>query len=185
MLQNALKCVIIYTTTKGRALKRKEVKIMKTYEMILRNANGEIAKCEYPTEEAARKMFETMKSIAEVEIELVAINPIEHEIVKLDARQERAIKNIECACNTLLGELEIDLCDFEEDDERYIASDKLLNNHEALVNELYEMATTAIYRNGMISYNKDRIQKELRDINFCGKEWLMKQCDAALKKEHR
>ena len=45
------------------------------------------------------------------------------------------------------------------------------------------MATTAIYGDGYCCFNPATVQKELRDINFCGKEWLMERCDKRITKE--
>ena len=51
------------------------------------------------------------------------------------------------------------------------------------VAELYGMATTAIYGEGYCCFNPTTVEKELRDINFCGKAWLMERCDKRIAKE--
>jgi hypothetical protein len=73
--------------------------------------------------------------------------------------------------------------DNEKGSQEYEAAGALLRNHEKLVQELYEMATTAIYSDGCCCFNQETVRKELRDINFCGREWLMERCEKRITKE--
>ena len=101
----------------------------------------------------------------------------------MNAREKKAFCNIKYAANDLLGGLENTLMDEPNDSEEYKSAKALLDNHDALVRELYGMATTAIYGEGFCCFNPSTVRKELRDINFCGKEWLMKRCDRRITKE--
>ena len=64
------------------------------------------------------------------------------------------------------------LLDYAEDEEDYKDAKALLEDHEALVNELYRMATTAIYGEGFCIFNEATVTKELRDINFLRKRMV-------------
>lgn len=107
----------------------------------------------------------------------------EMKLSECNARQRKAWINIKNAANWELGGLENTLCDYAEDEQEYKEAKALLDNHEELVNYLYECATTNIYTEGSCCFNKTATQKELRDINFCGKEWLMARCEARIRKE--
>lgn len=96
-------------------------------------------------------------------------------------RQKKAFKNIKYAANDLIGGLENTLLDYPEDHEYHISAKNLLNNHELLVQRLYENATSAYYEEGFCGFGK-AYQSYIRDINFCGKEWLMERCEARVKK---
>lgn len=98
-------------------------------------------------------------------------------------RQLKAAKNIYFACNSLIGGTENIMWDNPEDSKAYQDAKEFLANHEALVNELYKMATTEIYDDGYTCFDKKITTQYLRDINFCGKDWLMTQCDRRLRKE--
>lgn len=100
-----------------------------------------------------------------------------------NARERKAFLNIKYASYDLIGGLENTMLDYSEDSEQYKRAKALLDNHEALVAELYSMATTAIYEEGCCIFNDRLVQKLLRDINFCGKEWLMERCERRITKE--
>ena len=102
---------------------------------------------------------------------------------EMNLRQKKAFRNIKYAFNWLLGGLENTLMDYNEDSDEYKQANDLLNNHEELVNELYSMATTAIYEEGLCCFNKETVKYELRDINFCGKQFLMECCENRITKE--
>lgn len=102
--------------------------------------------------------------------------------VEMNERQKKAFYNIKHAANHLLGGLENTMLDYSEDDEEYKSAERLLNDHDALVKELYEMATSAVYGEGFCGFGKSH-QMVIRDINFCGKEWLMERCEARIAKE--
>lgn len=73
--------------------------------------------------------------------------------------------------------------DYSHDSEEYKNAVAKLQNEELLANELYSMTTTAIYNAGGVCFNEKVVQEELRDINFCGKEWIMEICRRRIKKE--
>lgn len=102
---------------------------------------------------------------------------------EMNVREKKAYRNIVNASNWLLGGLENTLQDYDENSEEYKRAKATLADHDELVNEVYQMATTAIYGVGMVCFNKAAAQKELRDINFCGKEWLMERCERRITKE--
>lgn len=104
-------------------------------------------------------------------------------VSEMNAREKKAFYNIKHAANDLLGGLENTLLDYSEDEEEYKSAKATLENHDLLVKELYGMATTAIYDDGCCCFNTAVVNKELRDINFCGKAWLMERCEARITKE--
>lgn len=104
-------------------------------------------------------------------------------VADMNAREKKAFFNIKHAANDLLGGLENTLYDYREDEEEYKNAKAALADHEGLVNRLYRMATTAIYGDGFCCFNDQVVRKELRDINFCGKEWLMERCEKRITKE--
>lgn len=100
----------------------------------------------------------------------------------MNERQKKAFYNIKYAANDLLGGLENTLYDYPEDSDEYKEAKALLGDHDKLVEYLYEWATTALYGEGFCSFGKSA-KLFIRDINFCGKEWLMKRCEARITKE--
>ena len=100
----------------------------------------------------------------------------------MNARQKKAFYNIKYAANDLLGGLENTMLDYPEDSKEYKSADALLKDHDALVKELYSMATTAVYDEGFCGFGK-AYQMIIRDINFCGKDWLMERCEKRITKE--
>lgn len=104
-------------------------------------------------------------------------------VADMNQRQRKAFYNIKWAANDLLGGLENTLMDYSEDSEEYKKAKDFLGDHEALVKTLYDMATTAIYGEGYCCFNPQTVQHELRDINFCGKEFLMERCERRITKE--
>jgi len=104
-------------------------------------------------------------------------------VSEMNQREKKAFYNIKHAANDLLGGLENTLLDYGQDDPEYKSAKAQLSDHEGLVTELYGMATTAIYGEGYCCFNPATVEKELRDINFCGKAWLMERCDKRITKE--
>ena len=96
-------------------------------------------------------------------------------------RQKKAFMNIYHAANDLIGGLENTMLDYSEDSDEYKSAERSLSDHDTLVKELYHMATTALYGAGFCGFNED-CKRYIRDINFCGKEWLMERCEARIKK---
>ena len=103
-------------------------------------------------------------------------------VSEMNERQKKAFYNIKYAAYDLLGGLENTLLDYSEDSEEYKSAKALLDNHDALVEELYRMATSAIYKDGACWLGKGA-EMEIRDINFCGKEWLIERCEKRISKE--
>ena len=126
----------------------------------------------------ARKNGKVVFGIAKTENE----KEFTMKVSEMNERQKRAFHNIYWAAQHLLGGLENTLLDYSEDNDDYKSAEALLKNHKELVNRLYEMATTAVYGEGFCGFGK-RHQMEIRDINFCGKEWLMERCEKRITKE--
>lgn len=103
-------------------------------------------------------------------------------VSEMNARQKRAFYNIYWAANDLIGGLENTLLDYPEDSDEYKSAYALLHDHDRLVKALYENATTAVYSEGFCGFGK-QYQMEIRDINFCGKDWLMERCEKRITKE--
>lgn len=103
-------------------------------------------------------------------------------VADMNERQKKAFYNIKHAANDLLGGLENTMLDNSKDSEEYKSAERLLNDHDALVKELYSMATTAVYDEGFCGFGKEA-QMIIRDINFCGKDWLMERCEKRITKE--
>ena len=99
----------------------------------------------------------------------------------MNQREKRAFTNIKYAANWLLGGLENTLLDYPEDSDEYKHAQAMLSNHNRLVATLYDWATTDVYGDGWAGgTNSDML---VRDIRFCGKEWLMECCEERIKKE--
>lgn len=103
-------------------------------------------------------------------------------VADMNVRQKKAFYNIKWAANDLLGGLENTMLDYPEGSDEYTHAQSLLNDHNELVCELYQMATTAIYDEGFCGFGRQH-QMAIRDINFCGKEWLMERCEKRITKE--
>ena len=104
-------------------------------------------------------------------------------VSEMNATQRKAFFNIKWAANDLLGGLENTMMDNPESSEDYQSAKRDLADHNGLVNQLYSMATTAIYGEGFCCFNPQTVEKELREINFCGKEWLIERCEKQITKE--
>ena len=74
-----------------------------------------------------------------------------------------------------------DMLDNPEGSEEYENAKATLANHDGLVAELYNMATTDVYDDGSCCFSQ-AAASYLKDIRFCGKEWLMARCEARIKK---
>ena len=96
-----------------------------------------------------------------------------------NARQKKAFINIKYASYWLIGGLENTLADNEENSQEYKDALRRLNDHDGLVNELYKMAIEDVYHDGAVFFDRNT----LKDIRFCGKDWLMARCEARVTKE--
>lgn len=99
----------------------------------------------------------------------------------MNAKQKKAFKNIYHAANWLVGGLENTLLDFEEGSREYKNAYERLHNHEGLVEELYDMAISEVYADGGMWFG-DQAKRYLKDVRFCGKEWLMERCEKRIAK---
>lgn len=95
----------------------------------------------------------------------------------MDARQKRAYDNIKYAAYNLIGTLENTLSDYDDGDTEFNMAQALLEDHEMLVDEIYSMAVSGIYREGFEGFGP-QYKKMINDIKFCGREWLMAQVEA-------
>lgn len=102
---------------------------------------------------------------------------------EMNTRQLKAFYNVKHASNDLIGGLENALYDNDVNSDEYKRAFNLLNNHDELVKCLYEMATTAIYGDGYCCFDKRTTQMYLREINFCGKDWIMERCEKRIAKQ--
>lgn len=102
---------------------------------------------------------------------------------EMSNRQKKAFYNIKYAAYWMLGGLENTLYDEPENSKEYQETKALLENHDELVKKLYELATTEMFSEGFCNCNKGVTTKELRDINFCGKQWLLERCNKRIIKE--
>ena len=102
-------------------------------------------------------------------------------VSEMNYRQKKAFYNIYHASNWLLGGLENALLDNPEGSEEYENAKAALADHDGLVNELYRMATTELYNDGSCCFNANAASY-LKDIRFCGKEFLMERCEKRIKK---
>ena len=99
-----------------------------------------------------------------------------------NARQKKAYRNIYHASNWLLGGLENTMLENPEGSEEYQSAKAALADHDGLVAELYRMATTDVYDDGSCCFSQ-AAGSFLKDIRFCGKEWLMAACDKVITEE--
>lgn len=113
-------------------------------------------------------------------IKRVTAREFKMKISEMTARQKKAFYNIYYAANDLLGGLENTMLDNSEDSEEYKAAAAALKDHDGLVETLYIMATSALYDEGLCVFGKDA--QQIRDINFCGKKWLMERCEKRITK---
>lgn len=96
-------------------------------------------------------------------------------------RQRTAFINIKYAADWHIGGLENILMDYEPTTPEYKDAKAQLEDHAGLVDEIYHMALTDIYTAGGCFFGAG-VTKYLKDIRFCGKDWLMARCEARVKK---
>lgn len=100
----------------------------------------------------------------------------------MDARHRRAYTNIRHAANWILGGLENVLEDFPEDSEEYRSAKESLADHDHLVEEIFYAATHNIYSDCGEFFDPG-VERSLKDIRFCGNDWLRATVDSVLSKE--
>lgn len=103
-------------------------------------------------------------------------------VSEMNVRQKKAFFNVYWAANNLIGGLENMLLGYPEDSEDYKSAYALLHDHDRLVNTLYELSTTLYYNEGFCGFGV-AYQRYIRDVNSCGKEWLMERCEKRVTKE--
>lgn len=96
-------------------------------------------------------------------------------------RQKKAFRNIAHAASWIIGGLENTLLDYGEETAEYKSAKAKLANHSGLVNEIYAAATTDIYTGDGVFFGA-AAESCLKDIRFCGKEWLMERCEKRVTK---
>lgn len=92
---------------------------------------------------------------------------------EMNQKQQRAVRNIKYASNDIIGGLENTLLDYDEQSQEYINAYELLHNHEALVETIYKQGTTCLCGENYVCFDKRTCKEFLREINFCGTEFLM------------
>ena len=103
-------------------------------------------------------------------------------VSEMNQRQKKAFYNIKYAANDLLGVLDNTLLDYPEDSDEYKSAYALLHDHDRLVKRLYSDATTCVYGPNWCGFGPEN-ERFIRDIRFCGKEWLMERCEKRITKE--
>lgn len=99
----------------------------------------------------------------------------------LNYNQKLARRNIKYACYDLLGGLENLAMDSREGSEEWCYAMNLLEDHNELCKELYNMAINDLYLEGACFYDCSAVTQ----IRFCGKDWLMQECSKRLEREGR
>lgn len=101
---------------------------------------------------------------------------------EMNQRQKKAFQNVKYAAYDLIGGCENSMLDNSKDSQEYKNCKAALKDHKWLVEEVYRMATTARYGTGFCGFSKaDELY--VRDINFCGKEFIMALCEEIVTKE--
>lgn len=91
---------------------------------------------------------------------------------EMNKKEQKAYKNIKWAANDYIFGLENGCFDTEKGSEQYNDYYAQLNDLESLINIVYGEATSAVYDEGGVSFN-EQAQAYIKDIRFCGKEFLM------------
>lgn len=102
-------------------------------------------------------------------------------ISEMNVRQKKAYKNVYHASRHIIGGLENTMQDNEEDSSDYIGAEHDLNNHNQLVETIYNEAISAVYDEGGASFNSEA-KSHLKDIRFCGREWILERIEIQVKK---
>ena len=102
-------------------------------------------------------------------------------VSEMNARQKKAFYNIYHCANYYIGGLENTFEDCRQEEEEYKNALATLNDHEGLVNDIYSMATSEIYDAGFCQFGK-AAESYLKDIRFCGKDWLLERVEKRVSK---
>lgn len=84
--------------------------------------------------------------------------------------ERKAYKFINCVANYYIGGFENTLSDYNENSEEYIESKAILDDHESLVKDIYDMCMD----------DDDTGRVPTKDIRFCGKKRIMEMCEAVV-----
>lgn len=95
---------------------------------------------------------------------------------EMNARQKKAYKNVYYAARDCIGGLENTISDNPDDSAECISATASLKDHTGLVETIYDMAITDIYDEGCVRFGK-AAEAFMKDIRFCGKEWIMERVD--------
>lgn len=88
----------------------------------------------------------------------------------LNKTQQKAYLNIKYAMLDYIGGYENQLLDNSPEDEDYQIAFKALTDVEAMTNTIYKWATEGYYCDELRSVDEASL---IREINFCGKQFLM------------
>ncbi len=102
-------------------------------------------------------------------------------ISEMNAQQKKAFYNIRNAADYLIGGLENTMMDYPEDSEEYREAKATLEDHAFLVNQIYDLALTEIFTEGANIFG-GAAEAYLKDIRFCGKDWLMERVEKQVTK---
>jgi len=100
---------------------------------------------------------------------------------EMNERQKKAFFNIKYAACDLIGGLENAASDYPAGSKEHQNAKEALADHAALVSLIYSMATTDIYQEGSVSFG-NAAASYIKDIRFCGKEWLMERVESRVRK---
>ena len=93
---------------------------------------------------------------------------------EMNDREKKAFRNIMYAARNFIGGLENTMMDYNEEDPEYQEAERTLKDHEGLVNEIYHLATNNAYDEG-VEYFGPNATRMIKDIRFCGRDWLMER----------
>ena len=99
-------------------------------------------------------------------------------------REQRMKNNIHHAANNIIGGMENTLQDLSPDDPEYKAAKAALQDRDQLVCDIYLAATTELYEEGINVFGP-QCEAVLRDLNFLGKERIMKLVEAEVDEQIR
>lgn len=100
---------------------------------------------------------------------------------EMNERQKKASINIKYAAIDYIFGLQNGCFDSDPESQEYKDYYSALKDTEGLIEVIYNMATHDIYREGSCYFGGDA-QKMIKDIRFCGKEFLMKVVKHFVKK---
>lgn len=96
-----------------------------------------------------------------------------------DDRHKRAWVNLQNAMHYVVGGWENQLMDSDPKSIEYEVAQKALSDREWLIEEIYEAAITDVYSNDGAKFDNTGI---LKDIRFCGADWMKRLLRCMLKK---